>query len=371
MNILACLAAVLSLLQEEPPDPFKGLWKPIDLTLRRVDAAGALARLSDEAGEPVKIRGAAPAPRKITIRLRKATFWSALDEICRRQGNLRHPELWRGVKEQAVIAGAWVERPVWYRGPFRLTVADIARVREIRGAERLDRTEIVLMLQWIQSFAIVRDRRFRPGTLRLTRVEDDTGKSLLPPLELEREFTHSPTRWSALPLAPWQFRLKPVSTRAKTIKVLEGVWEGGFLTESHTVTFENPLAKPDAVKEIGPLRVAIHNFRLDAKFGRNTYRYKVLLSYDRRTAPKDWMESLKSVPLQDRLQQEARTGAQGMNLLTKARNYGPEDTVAEYNGILRPLKGPPDSVTVRVAGAVGTARVPFSIDKVPLPEKLR
>ena len=169
------LSSACAILQEPSESPIDKLAVPIDLEFDNVEAGVALKRLSKAAGVNVEVPLHVPEGL-LRIHLRKRSFWEALDEICRLHGGLRYPPrvyYREGIKLEA---GPWKEVPAWTRGPFRLSVYDTARIREFRYPDRQDRTEIVLVLQWTPNFVPVRSDGHRPGTLRVTKVEDDTGR---------------------------------------------------------------------------------------------------------------------------------------------------------------------------------------------------
>lgn len=369
MNIRLLLVVAtlprLASAQDPGADPFKGLWKPVDLELKDGDARAALERLCRDAGEPFRLPATA-APKKVTARLKGATLWQAVDEVCRRHGTLRHVRIWARNRESEIEALPWVEAPVWYQGPLRLQVADVARHREARYPDRLDRTEVALALQWLKTFVPVRDLRFMPGVLRITRAEDDTGKSLLPLLEIDRQFTSEMSNGGEFPGYSWLFRLQPAAPAAKAVAVLEGEWEGRFLSDLEEVTFKEPAE--GAERPADPLTVTLVKFTRNTFDEREQYGYVVRVSYDPAKVPEEWKESLKSVPLADRVQTESRAGPGGTNILSKSRKNNPDEPWAEFSGFLRPAEGKAPEVTIRIARSVRSARAPFSFKKVPLPE---
>src|SRR5436190_3386912 len=88
--LMACLLALprVGWCQE---DTLQGLWKPVDLQLDRVETRQAFERLFAASGVRVQIPPE-NSDKRITVGLKKATFWQGLDEICRADGGVSYPE---------------------------------------------------------------------------------------------------------------------------------------------------------------------------------------------------------------------------------------------------------------------------------------
>ena len=340
-------------------DSLGNLGGSITLDFQNVDPRRALLLLANASGEeldiPVSIRD-----KPVSMKLQGARFWPTLDEICRQHGGIGYkaPRLKTMLE---IKPRPWIEYPTWYQGPLRLQVYDVARVREFFYPKRLDRTEVALMLQWTHDFLPVRVGSHSPGELRLTRVEDDRGNSLLPPLDrLPGPHFHPAMGPGRSYAKVFPLKAAPGATRLTRV---EGVWEGSWLKDLQKVVFEDPASSVGAVRRVGPIKLVLERF--DRKSKAHRFEFLIRMSYDPFDATQEWKDSLEEVSLADRLDRKAllEGGTPGMTYMHPGNIGG---SFTEWRGLPSTTKVP-KALVVRVARSVGTARVPFSFKNVKLP----
>lgn len=350
--------------EQEAPDTFKGPWKPVTLELKDVDAREAVEEARRQAGVVLELPQRV-AEKKITLSLKEVPFWRAFDEICRLHGDLR---LGASSRAGLVEAKPWVERPLFYQGPLRFMIFDAARVRELRYPDRRDRTDLTISLRWTSDFLPVRSRMGLAGDLRLTRVEDDTGRSLLPPLEGENTFDHSLHGSPAAAASEWLLRLQPSAPKARRIARVEGEWEGAFLSDVEEVRFDKPLESVGTSRKVGPMTVTLQEFKPEKDGFRSgdSFEVRLRVSFDPSTAPEAWKEGLKQVPLGSRMLPMARSEANDSIYLSEVK--GKEANAVELRGSVWGRGREPASIVLRVGKGVGAARGAFAFKDVALPE---
>lgn len=358
------LLLVFCSLQE---DLFEGLWKRMDLRSEEISAAEALERICRASGESLKFPPVA-AEKKISLNLEGATFWQAVDEVCRRHDGLNHPARPQNERGRKLDAAPWSERPTWYGGPLRLFAYDAARVRSFRYPDRADRTEIALVLQWTSRFVPVTGAANRPGDLRLTRAEDDTGNSLLPLLELGPEFRHSDAGMLGPAAQLWLYRLRPAAATAKRVAVVEGEWEGTLLEDIESVTFEKPAESVGESRKAGPITVTLVSLeaRRSSEDSGVYFDYSIRLSFDPESAPKEWQETLKAAPLSVRALSKVDLGGGDSDYLPSGTPE--EGGAAVYAGSFGTRRRAPDAMTFHVAKLARRVKAPFVLHDIRLPE---
>jgi len=350
-------------------DPCKGLSRPVDLDLQDIDTRAAFQALFRQSGSKLYLPESFPE-KKISCRVKGVTFLEAVDALCRLNGSLRYyPSPTSGGE---LHSGPWTERPVSYRRPFRLSVYDTARIRELRYPIRGDRTDVTLVLQWADVVQPMWEGEETAGKIRVSRAEDDTGRSLLPPLEKPpgTEFMEGGGEWSAA--SYWIVRLQPAAPGARKIASLDAEWEGRLLSGVEEATFENPEGAVGKLLRVGWITVTL------VKFERNkdeSSEYSIRLSSDP-SAPAKWKESLKEFPLEARiLTHVVETILQPAGCLPPTMESMVDKGEAKDGLILfsgnNSGEGKVTDVTFRVAKEAGPARASFSLRDVLLPEEPR
>jgi len=379
VTLLSAALALAIAAQEAPrppQDPFEGLWKPVDLDLKEVGTREAFETLFRKAGTSVELPKDLEE-KKLSLQLKGATFWKAFDELCRVHGNLRPLESFRG-KAALVEAGPWIGRPAFYQGPFRLSVFDVASVREFRYPGRRDRTDLTLVLTWAPDFTPVLDFMQTAGALRLTRVEDDTGKSLLPPVGGDDSFDFSIHGRPGSPSSPWLLRLQPADPKAARIATVEGEWEGSFLGDLEELRFDNPGECVGKSRNAGPVVVTLKDFgpaRGPLPAGRDaSYEFRLVLTVDP-SAPEAWKEGLKKVPLARRTLWQASyvPGPRFPGDAPEPRSTflmplkGPDPLQPELHATLHTIGAPPASLSLNVGKSLRSGSFSFSFKDLRLP----
>jgi len=275
----------------------------------------------------------------------------------------------------------WIEYPAAYQGPLRLAVFDAARIREVRYPGRGDRTDLTFILQWTGSFEPIRGSLGRAGGLRLARLEDDTGRSLLPEIKVPLDFEVGHAGWTGTPACYWILHFGAAGAGARKIARIDAEWEGTFLRDVEEVVFDNPVESVGKAKKVGPMSLVLASFAkekgllVDEDFP--SYDFVLRLSFDPAAAPKEWQDSLKAVPLQKRLVHtfEAALVSAGQELRLKRQSLyegKSEPAWAELTGNVtlgrdRSLS----TLSVRLAKGVGSGKASFSFKDVKLPEEGR
>lgn len=361
-------------------DPFQGLWKPVDLDLKEVGTREAFEALFKQSGSSLELPESFDE-KKLSYRAKGVAFWQAVDEIARLNGNLRHLREPSGDAMIRLQEGAWVDHPRAYRGPLRMSVLDTARIREFRYPGKGDRTDVTFMLQWIAGVEPTRDSSWNAGKIRVAKIEDDTGRSLLPEVDAPEGFELRPGGYRLAPSSLWMLRFQPAGPGARKIAKIDVEWEGSLLSDIEEVLFANP---PEAVGKshrVGPMTVTLVKFEKDAKESVSKefthFNLTLKLSYDPETAPAEWKQSLRgTVPLSGRLLQGAETTTQGQEGTTRNRRETlwagkSGEAWVEFNGSLFVSRGVLSSLKVRIAKGAATGKTVFSFRDVKLPEESR
>jgi len=363
------LAIVLALVLVQE-DSFQGTWKPIDLDLREVPAREAFEALFTKAGSRIALPETLE-DRPVTLRVNGAPYWKAFDEICRAHGNLRFSERPFYNRGEMVEVGTWIDRPVFYRGPIRLHVYDLATVREFRYPRRRDRTDVTLILTWSPDFTPVADFMQIPGRLKITRAVDDTGKSLLPPVDGDDNYDYSANGGVGRTSSAQMFRLQPADAKATRLAILEGEWDGSYLGDLEEVRFEKPEESVGQTKTVGPIRVTLKAFgpsaRSISRADEKHFDARLVLSVDP-SATEEWKEQLKKVPLERRSLWQMGYVADGVSSSTYLRSLSknpPESP--ELQCTLRSLQAAPASLSITVGKSIRAGSFAFSFKDLKLP----
>ena len=361
----------LGLAQAAPADPFEGLWKPVDLDLHESgtrEAFETLFRLSGISLElPEKLD-----EKKITLQLKQAPFWKAFDEICRAHGNVRPPRRIDFNREGVLETGPWIDRPAFYQGPLRVHLYEIARVREFRPPDRRDRTDLCFVLSWAPTFTPVVNFMQVAGELRLTRVQDDKGRSLLPEVSGDNDFDFSIHGQYDRSACAWLRRLQGADPESTRIAVLEGEWEGSFLTDLEDAVFDRPLECVGQSRKIGPVVVTLTGFSPSPdpleKDRERTWEVRFTLTVDP-SATDAWKEGLKQVPLERRTLWQASVRGKNENLrkFTVQPMRGSTVVGTQISGSLWRIGDAPTNLSIPVAKGMRSGKFAFSFQDLKLP----
>lgn len=341
----------------------KEFWKPIDLDLHEADAREALETVFRRYGEPLTLRGPIE-PRRVTLQIKNASFWEAVERICKAHSKVRIA-LRPSEIGFALANKPWIPSPVSCDGPFRFSIYDVVRVREIRYPDRLDRTDVTVALQWLSALPLDTDSRGHAGALRVMRAEDDLGNSMLPTIETGGEFE------SALEMnrtqCGWILHLQPAARAASKISVLEMEWEGAVFTDIEELTIDNPLKSVGRSWKVGNVSLILKQFsRREIRLPNlELYDYAFTISFDPNRVPQEWRSALKQVPLSRRLLSDVRAGRLEDRSLIWSTEGG---TSAKRWGT---IWGKPAPLSVRVAGNIRPLKIKVLLKDVPLPENDR
>lgn len=362
---------------QEQGDPLSGLWNPIDLELKDVDAEKALEMIFQQGGELWKPPGDVPR-KQISLHMKKAPFWQAVDEVCRLHGGIQLSPRPASDQNQLFEFRPWADYPVEYHGPVRIYVYDAARIKELRYPRREDRTEVSLLMHWTSRFLPARTGLQEAGTLRIHHALDDTGKPLLPLVIPSEGFHFFPESGTGTPSCEWLFSLQPAADNAKTIASLEGEWAGSILSDLEELTFAQPAQSVGTSQKAGPFTVTLAMLE-KIKTVENTlvlYRYRIRIAYDEESASEPLKSSLKIVPLSDRLIPDGRIlwarRAESRQILSPTKAEG---NWAEREGTLmdlvRATDFPPKAIIVQVGKSIRPARVKFALKDIKLSGSIR
>lgn len=378
MRTFLLLALLSPRAAPQEPDPFQGLWKPVDLNLENVETRAAFEALFEKAGMKLELPPTI-AEKKLSYRAKGVPFWEAVDDLCRLNGNLRHPRK-PFENDPQLQSSAWVEYPAAYRGPFRMSVFDVARVREFRYPGRGDRTDVTFVLQWTPPFEPVTEFLGLAGRIRVARIEDDTGKSLLPQAEIAIDFELGRAGYRK-PSCFWPLRIQPAAAGAGKISRIDVEWEGAFLRDVEEIVFENPAESVGAVRRVGPLSVVLASFEkekgalADDEFP--THEFVLRVSFDPEAPGGEWKKSLKEFPLPKRLLKTARVTLVKPGQGLQIRQFDLDDrkageTSVDFHGSVT-LGGEKraTAIALRVAKGMGSAKTTFMFKDVPLPGESR
>ena len=359
------LLALLSAQAQTDPDALQGLWKPVDLELKDVPAAETFRRLFEAGGISTELPDEIPE-KPLSVSLRGATFWQAADELLRRHGGLRY-----GLHNPLALEVApGSDAPAVYRGPFRIEIYDVARIRESRFPRNLNRTEVAIGVQWMPQLRVARNSRLEAGHVHLTRATDDAGRSLLPEVDPGKEFDF-PNVDSQGIHARWLFRLASCAGNIKKLSRIEGEWEGAVLTDIQRVRFENPLASVGRSEKVGPMTLTLTECkRIErAVSDQRIFTVRFVLSFDPATAPAACKAGLAAVPLGARAvigeSADPREESDPMLLIDEQHK---NDNETGLWGTLFFHEDAPREIVVRIALNARSVRLPFSFENIPLPE---
>ncbi|MBI3854575.1 MAG: hypothetical protein HY293_02665 [Planctomycetes bacterium] len=196
--------------------------------------------------------------QKIAVRVDDATYWEALDEICKKASIWYYP-----ANDPLYLNGGMASgKPRCYYGPVMIVLDRIVQQRKVTF-EKIE-TEYILQLMCVW------EKQVQPlgptGKYTLTQVRDDTGSSLLPPPRPPVPARPAPTVrivGQGVNLSG----LLPPSPEAKTLSRVEGTMELEFPARVDEVRMAIQPDNPTAVREIEGAVVELKNFAPQSTWG--------------------------------------------------------------------------------------------------------
>lgn len=345
---------------QDPADPLRKYWKPITLDVKDVPANQVLDQIFEQAGERLEIRGSWK-PNPVTVKLEGVSVWRAVDEVCRRDGNLmldnnRHRLALR--KAPAALP------PVAYAGPVRFSIEDVTRVRELRYPDRMDRTELSIMARWTEGYSPVLHPWPQPGILEVVRAEDAGGRSLLPAVGIEETFVRSAGGTSGR-ASSWLLRIQPVARPDKVLSRLELAWKTVFPDEVEEVVFQTPTRAAGESHKIGDFTVTLEKCSKDEKGG-SSLETRVRFHADPPALSAEARGALEAVPLERRLLNDMEVDGE-----SKREYFGIVGEKKPFDVVFRCWihdKPEPRTLKFRAARRMSPLSIPVVFSDIPLPE---
>ncbi len=257
--------ALLSALREETAlhaslGPVYGPPRTFSFDGQEDSLGSCLARLESGSGASFHKHSIDPAAR-VAVKIRDASFWEALDEICRKAGVLYYPS---GGEQIYLNMGAAAEKPRTFYGPLMIVLGSVIHQRRVGFDRTTTDLTVRLSCYW--------ERHVSPlGLTRryaLSRAIDDTGQSLLragepPPEPARRPGTGTRLGYDTLDLSG----LRPLAAGARRLALLEGTLELEFPSRVETATFASPLDAPSASRPLEGLTAELRNCTVSSSSG--------------------------------------------------------------------------------------------------------
>jgi hypothetical protein len=365
--LLFLLQALLSVQEKgegvDPAAPLRKHWKPITLSRDNTSAREILEKILQENGEKFELPDNWE-PKPISVKFEGVTFWQAVDEVCRLDGNLLLlPERARFF----LIANPAKATPLAYAGPMRFSIHDITRVRELAYPDRTDRTELSLRVHWIREYRPLLDPWPFPGTVDVARAEDGRGRSLLPQVTVDSSFVRSPGGTSDRS-SVWMLRLQPVDRDLNSIARLDLVWKTPFPDEVVDVLFDTPTQSEGVSRPVGEFRLTLESCKRNAKGG-SSLESKFVLEADPTNLSAAVRRELEAVPLARRMLQYVEIDGK----VKRERQYfsvkpDPKNPMRVALSTWVDGSSDPKTLMVRVASRMSLLSIPLSFKDLPLPE---
>jgi len=172
MNLIAeLLVAALASLQDSPT-----------VTLdQSAPVETHLAEIQRATGGKIKVHLDEPG-KAVTVKVKDASFFQALDAVCRAHGGVTYFGRTFAGPDGAVDLRPepWVEYPVQYSGPFRLTVSEMVRVDQQSSVGSRAWTRVMLLVfgpPWIG----VSEESGAKADFQVLEAKDAEGRDVLPP----------------------------------------------------------------------------------------------------------------------------------------------------------------------------------------------
>jgi hypothetical protein len=214
--------------------------------------AAALSKIETAAGMSF-VRGAIDGSTKVSLSLRDAPFWEALDGVCRQAGVAYSPA-WPD--RIYLNPGVVPEKPVDYHGPLRIVLDRFLLHRRNTFDRTVSELGCRLICHWERHVQpLGASRRFR-----VLQALDDAGRSLLPDAPDETEPSRPPATYAAWSQDFVEIRgLKPPAPGVKKIALLDGSFELDFPAAVETVRFAPPWDPSTSVRRSAGLAVELRS----------------------------------------------------------------------------------------------------------------
>jgi len=202
--------------------------------------------------------------QKLSLKLEDATFWEALDEVCKKASIWYYP----ATEPLYLNGGMASSKPRCYYGPFMVVMDRVIQQRRVLFGRVESEFSLRLLCVWEKSVTPLGVT----GRYHLSMATEEGGASLLPP--------PSPSRPPARSLSPVRVAgqsidiagLRPPSASPPRLVRVEGTMEMEFPSRVDEVTFE--LAPEGATtgkeKAIDGGRVELKSFTPQAAWGATT-----------------------------------------------------------------------------------------------------
>jgi hypothetical protein len=346
--------------RSEPGDPLRPSWKPVTLHVKAASSKVVLEDIFRQAEVRLTV-DEEWEPKTVTLDLDAVPFWKAVDDLCRADGGLRFSGS-PYEDEKKLVAQPWAELPLSYAGPLRFSVRDLSRVLEMNYPGRKDRTDVEIHLEWLPAFHSVLNEWPKPGVVELRTVRGADGRSLLPEMKVDRDFSRQPNGMSLRDRsAAWILHVQSAGSGSKSIPEISGVWRGIVLSDLEAVTFENPGDASGATRTVGPFRMVLD--RCAAKEGRSA-SIEVIV----KISPAEGAASPPAVPAHYRLLQSIEADGESklpyFNVL-KGDSGAPDGRIQFW------LDKVPRELRLEFARTAAVVEIPFSFKDVRLPGAIR
>jgi hypothetical protein len=349
--------------QQEPQNSVEGVeqlreyWTPLSLDLRGMEAQEALEKVFAQSGERLEV-ASPPAPKKISLQVNGATFWDAVDRICKAHANLRYG-LRASDGGSGLVPEPWIPTPTFLLGPLRFSIYDVVRTRESRFPGRFDRTDVTVVLQWLSKLPLDIDPKGHAGRVKVLRATDEQGNSMLPTVETNGEFELAFDQSNRK--CGWALHLQ-LAPRSSRISRLDLEWQGNVLTGIEEVRIENPPVEVGRRWKVGNVTLMLERFAKDVfPPGEPRYDCAFFLSWDPSAAPPEWRSGLEKVPLSRRILPDLRHEGGMSGSLT----WGSDGAASsKLRGFMR---GDPAPFSVRVAKDICPLSIRVTFENIPLP----
>lgn len=356
--LLACSLQAVDL---EAAEAFRPFWKPLKLEAKELSARDILAKIQQESGETIDLPDKGWAPKSISLNLREATFWQAVDEVCRLDGNLRHP---LSSESSGMVAAPWRANPTFFLGPFRFTIEDVARVREFRYPDRSDYTEVTLLVQWTSSFTPALDPWPNPGRIEVVSAVDEGGRSLLPQVDAGGTFLRSPDGTSQRS-SRWILRLQPVGKTVKAIGRLDLTWKTVRPDSITPINFDNPMGSEGMTRRVGPFTLTLERCARDPRGGAGL-ETTLVLRIDKSEVTPELGRDLLEVPLDRRVLNWVKVDGVSRHRPFRSVVDPKDPNKAIFKTYLS--EQVPRTISIHVATGISSLSVPLRFNGIRLPE---
>jgi hypothetical protein len=244
-------------------------FKTVTLDHRNRPAREALEEIARQAGLSVQLEGEV-GKEPLSISLRNVTPLQAIDEVCRKHGQLLPrmnggEEEFTGFRRSAapgrkifLTAAPFVNFPAAYVRHYRARVTEVSltRVNNFQGTQSTGNVQIEL--HWPPNVAPQSALKFE-----ITALSDDKGRSLLPEKKEEDGDRRGGLARSAGMESEAQetFEFKYPEPDASRIALLQGRFVLAYPKEIRTLVFEKPAESKGKSLELHGLKVTLEDYQ--------------------------------------------------------------------------------------------------------------